>query len=170
MRRVLSAKEYDELRYSVKRRAWRLEVQQVYTIPSEAEDLAAFLRGDPVPDEYPWRDYVREQVSKGIYMGRVHVVEQPLTDYLRFQFAWGYELTVPVGEDVGIIDLSTTPNPGLPDEDFWLYDDHVVRLLFNPDGTLGGRELVEDAEAARYENYHRLAVDTAVPFKSYWPR
>jgi len=103
-------------------------------------------------------------------MGRVHVVEQPLTDYLRFQFEWGYELTVPVGEDVGIIDLSTTPNPGLPDEDFWLYDDYVVRLLFNTDGTLGGRELVEGQEAARYENYHRLAVDHATPFKNYWPR
>ena len=50
---VLSGKDYDEIRYGVKRRAWRLEVQQIYTIPGEKEDLASFLRGDPVPCRLP---------------------------------------------------------------------------------------------------------------------
>jgi hypothetical protein len=98
------------------------------------------------------------------------VFTAPITDYLRYQFEWGYAHTVPVGEEVGIIDLSKIPNPGLPDEDFRLLDDNVIRLLFNPDGTLASRELASGSDAARYENYHRLAVDTAVPFQSYWPQ
>lgn len=169
---MLSDDEYEQMWASVKRRVWRLEVQQVYKMPDESEEFEQFLRGEPLPNpyDYPWRDEVKKYVDQGIYVGRVHVVVPPITDYLRYQFEWGYAHTVPVGEEVGIIDLSKIPNPGLPDEDFRLLDDNVIRLLFNPDGTLAGRELVEGPEAARYENYHRLAVDAAVPFQSYWPR
>lgn len=166
----LEGEAWNNLFDNLQRRAFRLETQQIYTMKGEEESFAAFMRGEEPPTEYPWRDEVEQNVKAGRYMGRVHVVCPPISDYLRFQFEWGYALSVPSGEDVRILDLSATRNPGLPDEDFWLLDDTVVRMLYNPDGTQIGRKLVEDpGELPRYENYQRLAIEHSVPFESYWP-
>src|ERR1044071_5517092 len=133
----LDGDAWDEPWDNLQSRAWRLEVQQSYNMTDEQEELDQFKRGEKPPPnyDYPWRDEVERNVKAGIYMGRVHVVRPPLTDYFRFQATWGYEVTVPVGEDVRILDLSTTPDPGLPNEDFWLVDDKVIRMLIEPDGT-----------------------------------
>jgi uncharacterized protein DUF6879 len=155
-----------------KRRAFRLETQQIYRMAGEEEEFNRFLQGEtPSEDyDYPWRDFVQEATSQGKTIERVHVVTPPLSDYLRYQFEWGYAYTVPVGEDVRILDLSTTPNPGLPEEDFWIFDDAVVRMLYRPDGTQIGRKLVEDPDAlATYERYRKLAIKHSVPFNTYWP-
>jgi hypothetical protein len=167
----LEGKAWDEPWDNLQRRAWRLEVQQAYTMPGEREMFERFRRGEtpPADHRYPWRDEVERNVKAGMYMGRVHVVQRPVSDYLRFQATWAYELTVPVGEDVRILDLSTAPNPGLPDEDFWILDDSVVRMLFRPDGTQIGRKLVEDsAELPRYEKYMELAIANSMPFSEWW--
>jgi hypothetical protein len=166
----LDGKAWKGLFQNFQTRAFRLEVQQVYAMPGEEDEFAAFMRGEEPPPDYPWRDIVARQTTAGKYMGRVHVVRPPVSDYLRYQFEWGYALTVPVGEDVRILDLSATRNPGLPDEDFWLIDNTVVRMLYNSDGTQIGRKLVEDPnELPHYENYQRLAIEHSVPFEGYWP-
>ena len=64
--------------------------------------------------------------------------------------SWGYDYNVKAGEDIRILDVTDWPCPELPDHDFWLFDDStVVKLLYRPDGTQIGRELVEhpDLEA-----------------------
>jgi hypothetical protein len=161
------------LAFGFKRRAWRLEVLQAYSIENEKEEFEKFLRGEkpPADYEYPWRDYVKKATGEGKAMGRVHLVARPLTYYVRYQFDWGYAHTVPVGEDVRILDLSTTSNPGLPDEDFWLFDDAVVRMIYDSDGVHLGQELVDEPGALeRYEQYQKLAIDNSVPFSTYWPQ
>lgn len=166
---MLSPEDYWKIRDSVTERIWRLEALQVYTIPSEQEEFDRFRRGEPLPEpyEYDWRDDVQEYVKRGVYVGRVHLVRRPISDYLRYQFEWGYEHSVPAGDDVRIIDLSNTPNPGVPEEDFWVFDEHVVRLLFTADGRLRGRELVEGGEADRYKDYMRVAIENSVPFADF---
>jgi hypothetical protein len=158
------------LAFGFQRRAWRLELHQVYTIESEKEDLAAYLRGEPAPEDYPWRDFVEKSTKEGKSMGRVRVVWRPFTPYTRFQFDWGYALTVPVGEDVRVLDLSIAADPGLPQNDFWLFDDTVVRMLYDSQGVHLGQEIVDGTEALEeYERYRELAIKHSVPFEQYWP-
>ncbi|WP_020673379.1 DUF6879 family protein [Amycolatopsis nigrescens] len=121
-----------------KRSAWRFETQPVYTMPGEQPGLARFLAGEPQPAGHndDWHEKVRSWVSAGKSIGRARTVRQPLTDYQRYQLAWGIPGNVEAGEDIRILDL-TEDDLGLPDQDFWLFDDStVVHLNFNPDGTL----------------------------------
>src|SRR5262249_53089561 len=106
----------------------------------------------------------------GRWIGRVHVIRRPLTDYLRYEFAV-YQYTVAAGEDVRILDLTGQLNPGLPEQDFWLFDDtEVVRMDYDPDGTQLGRELLEDADPAPYVVRKRLALEHAQPFMEYYAK
>ncbi len=80
----------------------------------------------------------------------MHVVRRPLTDYLRYEFAV-YRRTVEVGEDVRILDLTDQSDPGLPAQDFWLFDDTaVVRMDYDSEGTQLGCELLEKVDPAPY--------------------
>jgi hypothetical protein len=50
---------------------------------------------------------------------------------------------VAAGEDYRIIDV-TDRSVGLPDQDFWMFDEEiVVDMNYRPDGTQASRELVE---------------------------
>jgi hypothetical protein len=153
------------------RSAFRLETRQVYSVPQEAENLQRYLAGERLPAHHrsAWMDRVTGYVSTGRAISRVHVVERPLTDYLRFEFEWYYTFHVTVGEDIRILDLTGKPNPGLPDEDFWMFDDcKVVRMMYRENGTQIGRELIESPELGAYIGYRDMAMREAVPFREYW--
>lgn len=67
-----------------------------------------------------------------------------LTDYIRYEFEWGFVYNVEAGEDIRVLDLTDRPGPGLPDHDFWLFDDQsVVKMMYRPDGTQIARELTD---------------------------
>ncbi|KAB2347504.1 DUF6879 family protein [Actinomadura rudentiformis] len=154
-----------------KRSVWRLELHPVYTMPQEEEKLERFRSGERLPDGYwsPWMSRVKAYIESGRTIGRVHVVRQPLSEYLRFEFEWYYRHHVKAGEDIRILDLTGKPNPGLPDHDFWLFDEaRVVKMLYRPDGTQIRRELLESPDIESYKRYRDIALDGAVPFMEYW--
>jgi hypothetical protein len=100
---------------------------------------------------------------------RVRVVRRPLTDYIQYEFAWGFVYNVEAGEDIRVLDLTDQPGPQLPDHDFWLFDDTtVVKLLYRPDGTQEGRELLVDPDLGVYPAWRDAAWQAAVPFRDYW--
>jgi hypothetical protein len=151
--------------------AFRLELHQVYTMPGEADELKRFQEGELPPPgyHYGWLDTVAEARKAGKTMRRVRVVTRPLTDYTRYEFVWGFVYNVAAGEDIRILDLTDQPGPGLPDHDFWLFDEAtVVELLYNPDGTQIGRELVEHPDLERYLGWRDAVWELAVPFTDYW--
>jgi hypothetical protein len=105
----------------------------VYKVGSERTEYEAFLATGSlsIPDDDPWLTRVRHFRRTGRWIGRVHTVRIPLTDYLRYEFAV-YRHTVAAGEDVRIIDLDVQSDPGLPTQDFWLFDDTtVVRMDYD---------------------------------------
>ncbi len=57
-----------------------------------------------------WITLVRDRTAAGCTMQRVHVVKEPITDYLRFELTWGYQPNVDAGEDIGIVPVP----PGNP--------------------------------------------------------
>ncbi len=155
---------------SYQREAFRLETLPSYGVSKEQAGFERFLTtGNPdIPDDDPWLVRVRHFLQTGRWIGRVHVISRPLTDYLRYEFAI-YRRTVEVGEDVRILDLTDQPDPGLPAQDFWLFDDTaVVRMDYAPDGTQLGRELLEDVDPAPYVAWKQLALEYAEPFSENW--
>jgi hypothetical protein len=103
-------------------------------------------------------------------MRRVHAVTPPLSEYLQFETTWYYPHSTAAGEDIRILDLARTPDPGLPGFDFWLFDEtDVVAMLYESDGTQIGRWLLEDAEPAQFVRYRDLALSAAVALADYRP-
>jgi hypothetical protein len=153
------------------RSAFRLELHPIYTMPGEADELQRFRAGEKPPADYHygWLDTVAEARRAGKTMRRVRVVHRPLTDYIQYEFEWGFVYNVAAGEDIRVLDLTARPEPDLPDHDFWLFDEAtVVKLLYRPDGTQIGRELVEAPDVSAYLRYRDAAWQEAVPFSEYW--
>jgi hypothetical protein len=75
---------------------------------------------------------------------------------------------VAAGEDIRILDLTSQPNPGLPSQDFWLFDEtSVVRMDYDDQGVQLGRELLEGIDPALYAEWQRLALAHAQPYAEY---
>jgi len=153
------------------RSAFRLELRPVYTMPGEADELRRFEAGEkPPPDyHYGWLDTVPAARRAGKTISRVRVVRRPLTTYIRYEFEWGFVYNVKAGEDIRVLDLTDHTGPDLPDHDFWLFDETiVVKLLYRPDGTQIGRELVQNPDLDAYLGWRDAAWQAAVPFSAYW--
>lgn len=149
--------------------AFRLETLPSYGVSSEDDEFRSFLSTGrlDIADDDPWLVRVRHFRATGRRVGRVHVLRRPLTDYLRFEFAV-YAHTVPAGEDVGILDLTDRDDPGLPAQDFWIFDDvRVVHMDYDAGGRQLGRTLLEDVDPAPYVAWKRRALELAVPFEEY---
>jgi len=123
--------------------AFRLETLPQYLVESEREEFAAFLRGEPVPvpstvETSPWFRQMAAGTKAGKRWHRVHVVERPLSDYLRWEIA-AYSENVLAGEDIRIADLGDHPELRAFTEDFWLFDaetDHpsVTLMRYDAEG------------------------------------
>lgn len=152
---------------------FRLETLDRYDVGSNGDDYERYLAGEPGPTmsrKGPWLEHIRGEVARGLYTNRVHVVRGPLTDYLRFEFEWGYVYNAEAGERIRILDLAEQPRPdGLLDEDFWLIDDRdVVRMSYDADGHYLGAEPVPEADRPRYTAAAAAAWTAGVDFTDYW--
>ena len=69
--------------------AFRLETLPSYGVASEDEELQSFLSTGQldIPDDDPWVTRVRHFRATDRWVGRVHMLQQPLSDYLRYEFA-----------------------------------------------------------------------------------
>jgi hypothetical protein len=108
-----------------------------------------------------WRTMIREGSDKGRRFSRVRVVSVPLTDYSRFGL-WCSKYLNAAGEDIRY--LSRDQAVGLPDHDFWLFDDVKLALLhYDDEDRFLGAEIVEDPEeVAQHRAWRDLAWRRAV--------
>src|SRR5215469_13048784 len=104
---------------------WRLETLQHYEVPGDKERQEAFHAGEPLP---PPRAAKREDLrfiaalrAAGITVGRIHVVDQPLSPYLRYEIAV-YAENAAAGEDVRIADRSLHRELAALGQDFAIAD------------------------------------------------
>ena len=103
---------------------------------------------------------------------RVHVVEEPLTDYLRFELTWSYLPNVHAGEDIRIVPVAPgdTWPCGLPERtDFWMFDFSVLYALrYDQDGSWIATEQVTDRSAIQQARHWReTAIQLGVPWRLY---
>jgi hypothetical protein len=151
--------------------AYRLETLQSYDVPQEEESLAAFLAGDPVsfgPSKDGWTATIANAVAAKKSMRRVHVVEEPLSDYLRYEML-SYRPNVEAGEDVRILPVTPGRWPNLPLDDYWLFDSAELWLMdYDEDGHFTGVVPVTDAVEIVMANHWRdAALHAAVPYADY---
>ena len=82
---------------------FRLETLQVYDVGYENEEFETFLRtGQLDRDIGPWQQMISTHTHFGRPLRRVHVIEEPLTDYLRYELA-AYQHNGRAGEDIRLI-------------------------------------------------------------------
>jgi hypothetical protein len=162
-----------EFRYT----AYRLETLQQYDVSYERSNYSRFLAGEPCPDDPAISEWVDGTVAKAVGAGkrmhRVHVVEEPLSDYIRFECAWEYERTVAVGEDVRFIPVRRGEwLAGLPHSDYWLFDSAQLTVMhYADDGAFIAAEIVDDpAEIVRANFWRDLAVHQSIPYKEFSSR
>lgn len=138
--------ELAEFRYSL----FRLETLQNYSGTSEDDALAEWQHtGDiPLTDELQtWCDRIHHRVAQGCRVQRVHVVTEPLTDYVRFELA-SYAPNVQAGEDVRVIPVHGDRWPrDVQASDFWLIDARRLWTMhYAPDGEWLGAEPTTDPQ------------------------
>ena len=154
---------------------FRLETLQCYGNSGEDPALAAFEAGEPhliTPGKREWIALVRDRTAAGCTMQRVHVVREPVTDYLRFELTWGYQPNVAAGEDIGIVPVPAgDPWPtGIPERtDFWLFDFRVLYALrYDPNGSwLAAEQVTERAAIHQANRWRETAIPLATPWRLY---
>jgi len=173
----LADEEFNRLFTDFQYTAYRLEALQKYGVFYEEDEFSRFCAGE-TRGEFPgisdWiTGTVAPAVAAGKRMCRVHVVEEPLSDYVRFECAWAYEHTVPAGEDVRIIPVS--PGRwvgGLPHYDYWLFDSaRLVAMYYTADGTFTAAEIIDEPDRIVQANHWRdLAVGSSIGYRAFAER
>lgn len=110
--------------------AFRLETLPAYDIGGdEAERLAAYLTCRPRPERSvrtsPWLARIARTTAEGKTWQRVRIVDNPLTEYQRYQLE-SYRESQAVGEEIRIVERSDVE---VPNQDFWLLDGELVVVL-----------------------------------------
>ncbi len=137
--------------------------------------FAAFLDGARYqrhPGKVAWLDTIDRAQAAGCWMGRVHVVTEPLSDYMRFELTWGYQPNVTAGEDIHILPVAEGESwPDLPRYDYWLFDScELYRMHYADDdaGTwLGVEHVINPAEVVQAGAWRDIAWHHAIPWRDY---
>jgi hypothetical protein len=152
------------------RSAFRLEARQHYSMADEQEPFGRFCAGlNPRLDLSWWTGLARTHTAAGHAMSRVRVIVEPPTDYTRFEL-YAYPAMIAAGDDIKVISVpaSTWPD-GLPQHDFWLFDDRDVWLLnYDQAGTLLSAEQADDPDViSRHLGWRDAALAQAIPVSDY---
>ena len=159
---------------------FRLETLQAYAVDEEREEYEAFLRTGRLesPGDEEWQAMIRRHVAAGRSLRRVHVVEEPLSDYMRYEIA-GYLRNQEAGEDIRLIPVPAGEWPeGLPPlgTDYWLIDDGTPSqgawsMEYDDVGGWLRAPYVEDPETVEdFRRWRDTALQLAVPLDDYLGR
>ena len=162
--------EFARLFTDVRRSWYRLETLQRYDATNERDDFAAFLRGDPITTAPGrWQEMIRRHVAADRQLVRVHVIEEPLSDYIRYELA-AYVPNVAAGEDVRLIPVRAGAWPaGVPRHDYWLFDNERLWLMdYNAAGALDAVTLVDEPGAVEeHRRWRDAAIASSIPLADY---
>ncbi|WP_026932494.1 DUF6879 family protein [Glycomyces tenuis] len=164
------SRPFREFRYT----AYRLEALQRYTVPSEEAPFERFQAGEErgaFPGIAQWIDEtIAPAVAEGRRLHRVHVVELPVSDYVRFEAAWAYAHTAAAGEEIRILPVEQGEWPAeLPHYDYWLFDSRsLLSMYYDDDGRFVSARYEDDPELIVRANHWRdIAVTLSVPYRDF---
>ncbi|MFI6242778.1 DUF6879 family protein [Micromonospora sp. NPDC050795] len=148
--------------------AFRLEVQPVYQVAEEQQSIDEFLAGEPRPvTEFgfyaAWLDQIRSVTSQGRRVERVRVLNEPPTDYQRWEI-WSGQFNSAAGEVIRYIPRSKAESIDLPiKDDWWLFDSKRLAVMrFSDRGEpLGGEIFTDPAVVDQHNHWWRLALQNS---------
>jgi hypothetical protein len=155
--------------------AFRLEARQLYAVPAESAQVQAFGEGRPLPPDpriARSMQVIRAVAAAGVLIHRVHIMDLPLTPYLRYEMA-GYAENVASGEDVRIAVRSWHQDLATLNEDFVLFDpgsDHpaMVWMRYDGEGRLVGRDYSDNAsDLAKATRQRDAALAHSIPLRKF---
>ncbi|MCC3770946.1 DUF6879 family protein [Streptomyces sp. UNOC14_S4] len=163
----LNVFDFDELIASTERSAVHLEMRDAYGVAEENADFAAWKAGDSTSRydrtgrRREWLELVARTVARGVVMRRARIVSEPMSDYIRFEYE-GTQLNIDAGEQVRWLPRRHASDIALPGNDFWLFDDRVVRFgHFSGDGRYVGEDFTDTPDVAKL---------CATAFETVWER
>jgi hypothetical protein len=168
--RLVSGVDFLDLFRRFEHAAFRLEVRRSYGIPEEDEPYQRFLAGED-PGLYwfqPWLTLMRQATSAGKRVERVRLIDEPPSDYLRFEL-WGTPYNLDAGEDIRYLPRTTAADLRLPGYDFWLFDNRLVaKVEFTRDDVFLGATLSKDpGDILRHARWRDAAWHHAITFSRY---
>lgn len=156
--------------------AWRVEALQHYTVPGDEERQRAFHAGEALPPPGPGkRDdlaLISRLTGEGRTVGRIHVIDRPLSDYVRYELAV-YAENVAAGEEVRIADRSLHPELASLTEDFAIFDAEtseaaVVIFHYDDTGLVHGYQISTDPVVTyRYNEMADFAYAYSIPLHDF---
>ncbi len=171
----VTSPEFDALFTSFRHTAYRLETRQVYDVSYEIEPYRAFLSGQPRPrDEAKnaWTAMLRESAAAGKTVQRVRLLDEPPSDYSRYELEWSYPPNVEAGEDIRILPARLATGDRAPLrilKDYWLFDSHDLWVMeYDRNGTFRSIEQVSDPRMIVARAFQRdAALHYAIPYADY---
>ena len=157
---------------AAKKSAFRLETLPQYLVPQETERFADWKAGRLIPPRTPENDEgiarIQRDVARGFRRYRVHILDQPLTAYLRFEL-YLYLDSAAVGGKIYVADRDEHPALAELHEDFWLFDDEtVIRMIYDDEGHFLYPEPIENIEP--YRELRDTALRHSEPLTDYLAR
>lgn len=146
----LTAEEFGRLFDTFTSTAVRLETLPSFQVGgAEAERLAAFRAGRSRPLRSvrtdPWLARIAVTTVQGKRWSRVRILDDPLTEYERYQIASHIEAQA-CGEEIVVVRRADAPES----VDVWLFDETTAVVMhYRDDGTLDRREFVTDSGQVR---------------------
>ncbi|MCX4550636.1 MULTISPECIES: DUF6879 family protein [unclassified Streptomyces] len=170
MPELVSGEEFLQLFKDCSHTAFRLEVRSSYGIPDEDEPYRRFLAGKAPGLGWfaPWLDLMRTETGTGKRVARVRVIDDPPSDYLRFEL-WGTPHNLAAGEDIRYLGRDQAKELELPDYDFWVFDSRTVaRLQFGEHDRFLGVVLSEEpTDVLHHVQWREAAWHHAITFADY---
>lgn len=154
--------EFKDLIADTKQSAVHLEMRDLYT--PNGPVFVDWKAGIPIDfgRHQDWVDLVRATVGRGVRWRRARIVSEPVTEFIRYEHETTTIVNVPAGEEVRWLPRRRASDLCLPGNDFWVFDDRIVRFThFTGDGEYGPTEISEDPAVVK------LCVDA---FASVWER
>lgn len=167
---VITDASWLDLFDTFERAAVRLETRPSYLVDAEQEEFGRFLATGVVEDDDPdrrWRRQMRAARDSGRQVARVRFIREPPGDYQRYLIACN-QFNEEDGEDIRYLTYQRAAELGLPQVDFWLFDDRLVLMMaFDDKGRPLDKELVEDDAAAvdQAREWISLAMEHATPYR-----
>lgn len=125
--------------------SWRWECQGHYAV--DQDELDQWLAGTPKAEDdsdRAWYAYIRSLAGRAIPFQRVRMLTDPLTDYLRWMLATTHR-NIAAGEDIRWITQGEASELGMPDYDFYVFDDDRIAILHFDNAKILTGATIDDA-------------------------
>lgn len=158
---------FAELLARCRHSAIHLETRDIYGVPEEDEDFAAWREGweYDLEDRSSWwngfHESVADAVSRGVTVRRARIVSEPVSEYIRYEHSCTPQ-NLAAGEDVRWLPRRLASDLLIPGNDFWLFDNDLIRFgLFSGDGAFVEHTLCDNPDVIK---------NVSEAFKAIWKR